>query len=450
MKKVLALVIAVLMVMGAVACSNTGTANNPTTSTSKTEAAVGTTGSDNSSKDEQITLHFTWWGGDGRNAATYDAINAYTAKHPNITIIGEPVSWDSYYEKMLTQLSGGTAADIIQADYKWASDIVLQGMPFVNMKDGVIDHSEWAEMPAEYSGNSEYEMGIATGINVKALWYNKEFFNKFNITASDDWSWQTILEVGEAVNKADPDSHLLWANGDNFYAFMLSYMLQRTGKHMIDTENYNITCSAEELTEYFDYVKALFETGTLAPIEDLVVYEGLAYASQVPEWLNGQWGMCMTYASNTLQVLNDSPFEIGTMLYPVMEGTTDTGISMMPTQLLCVNKASAHQKEAIEFVEWFLKDEEAITISALQRGIPANTAASKLLEEQGVTNAIINESIAVAAQHAGTAEGAFDTNKELNAAALDYIYQVAYGVLTPEKAASQTIDAMNAILATMK
>ena len=305
-------------------------------------------------------------------------------------------------------------------------------------------------MPAEYAGNKDYVMGLATGINVKALWYNKEFFEKFNLTPSDDWSWKTILEAGEAVNKADPNSHLLWANSDNLNAFMQSYILQLTGKHMIDTENYKITCSVEELTEYFNYVKALFDTGTLPPIEDLVVYEGLAYASQVPEWLNGQWGMCMTYASNTLQVLNDSTFEIGTMLYPVMEGATDTGISMMPTQLLCVNKASPYQKEALDFVEWFLKDEEAITISGLQRGIPANTEAAKLLEQNGVTNAIINESIAVAAKHAGSAEGPFDTNAELNAAALDYIYQVAYGVLTPEKAASQTIDAMNAILATLK
>ena len=449
MKKALALVIAVLMVLSIVACASpasSNTASNSDSGTPANNAPAAATSSDS----ENITLHFTWWGGDARNAATYEAINAYMAKHPNITIIGEPVSWDSYYEKMLTQLSGGTAADIIQADYKWASDIVLQGMSFLNMKDGPIDYSAWAEMPAEYAGNKDYVMGLATGINVKALWYNKEFFEKFNLTPSDDWSWKTILEAGEAVNKADPNSHLLWANSDNLNAFMQSYILQLTGKHMIDTENYKITCSVEELTEYFNYVKALFDTGTLPPIEDLVVYEGLAYASQVPEWLNGQWGMCMTYASNTLQVLNDSTFEIGTMLYPVMEGATDTGISMMPTQLLCVNKASPYQKEALDFVEWFLKDEEAITISGLQRGIPANTEAAKLLEQNGVTNAIINESIAVAAKHAGSAEGPFDTNAELNAAALDYIYQVAYGVLTPEKAASQTIDAMNAILATLK
>lgn len=37
-------------------------------------------------------------------------------KNPNITIEAEYGSWDGHYQKLVTQLAGGTAPDLMQTD----------------------------------------------------------------------------------------------------------------------------------------------------------------------------------------------------------------------------------------------------------------------------------------------------------------------------------------------
>ena len=66
--------------------------------------------------EDSVTLRFSWWGGDERHAATIAVIEQYEAAHPNVTIEPEYGSSDGYNDKLATQLSGGTAPDIIQID----------------------------------------------------------------------------------------------------------------------------------------------------------------------------------------------------------------------------------------------------------------------------------------------------------------------------------------------
>ena len=86
-------------------------------------------------KQEQITLRFSWWGGDTRHQATIAAIERYMELNPNITIEYEYMGFDAYYQKLLTQLAGGTAPDISSIDYKWIGDLYAQDKPFINVND---------------------------------------------------------------------------------------------------------------------------------------------------------------------------------------------------------------------------------------------------------------------------------------------------------------------------
>ena len=61
---------------------------------------------------KDVTLRFSWWGGDTRHEATILAIETYMEQNPGITIEYEYMGFDSYYEKLLTQLSSNTQPDI--------------------------------------------------------------------------------------------------------------------------------------------------------------------------------------------------------------------------------------------------------------------------------------------------------------------------------------------------
>ena len=83
--------------------------------------------------DEQVTLRFSWWGGDERNEATLKVIEAYEKEHPNVTIEAEYSGDDGYQEKLSTALAGKTAADIIQMGPGWMPSYVKQGDFFIDL-----------------------------------------------------------------------------------------------------------------------------------------------------------------------------------------------------------------------------------------------------------------------------------------------------------------------------
>ncbi len=96
------------------------------------------------SDKEEIVLRFSWWGSESRHEATLQALEKYHELNPNVTIEGEYSSFDTYYQKLVTQFAGGTAPDIIQIDQPWISDFAGQGEFFENIYDyeGIMDISK--------------------------------------------------------------------------------------------------------------------------------------------------------------------------------------------------------------------------------------------------------------------------------------------------------------------
>src|SRR5690554_1339633 len=80
-------------------------------------------GAKEAGKSGTTTLRFSWWGGDERHTPTLKALDAYMAKNPNVKVEGEYGGWDGYYQKLVTQLAGGTAADLIQIDQPWLAEL---------------------------------------------------------------------------------------------------------------------------------------------------------------------------------------------------------------------------------------------------------------------------------------------------------------------------------------
>ena len=130
------------------------------------EQSADNTGSSDDS--EPVTLRFMWWGDDVRHQATLDVIEQYEQEHPNVTIEAEYGGYDGYFEKLTTQLSGGTAADIIQYNANTVSDLMAIGDVFVNLEDykDVLDTSDFDQGFIENFSYYDGKMiALPTGIN---------------------------------------------------------------------------------------------------------------------------------------------------------------------------------------------------------------------------------------------------------------------------------------------
>ena len=125
-KKRIAVLLSAVMLMASalMGCQSSTETEQESSVSPQAESSVTQTAA---KEKEPVTLRFSWWGGDSRHEATIKAIESYMEKNPDITIEYEYMGFDTYYQKLLTQLSGGTQPDIVSVDYKWIGDLVAQG-----------------------------------------------------------------------------------------------------------------------------------------------------------------------------------------------------------------------------------------------------------------------------------------------------------------------------------
>jgi hypothetical protein len=116
---------------------------------------------------EQVTLRFSWWGSDVRHQATLDAIAAYMELNPHVKIEGEYQGYDGYQQKIMTQIAGNSAPDIMQLDYPWLPDLAAQGDNFVDLsQESAVDLSQFPQtVLEEYNSVNGKIVALPMGTN---------------------------------------------------------------------------------------------------------------------------------------------------------------------------------------------------------------------------------------------------------------------------------------------
>ena len=457
MKRATTLLLAATMTTGLCACSSGGgeavkETEAKTAETSKTAqpAENGTEEAKKADSDEKVSLRFSWWGSDTRHEATLKVMDMYMEKHPNVTIEGEYGAFDSFYQKLQTQLGGGTEPDIISVDYKWVSDLTAQGNLFVNMNDlkDSIDMSGFdMDFVKIYGAKDDYLIGLPVGINGMGYLYNTEFLKKYGIEPGDDWTWETVLENGKKVQEQDPSKHLMYNHADH-WVYMIKAILKQMNGNTLVLDDYTPGFTTEEMTKIFDYEKQLVETGTVPPFAEGVLYETV-YADQNPNWLNQDLGIFPTSSSLVPGIEKASDFELSTLRYPIADDAVDPGILVTPSVFFTVSANSEHPEIAADFINYMLNDPEAISVLKDTRGIPANATAKAQLVEEGVIDQKVSTMGDQALSGAGVAENGPSLNSEVLVLLKDYIQEVGYLQMTPEEAAAEFRTELEALLETI-
>lgn len=401
--------------------------------------------------DKPIALRFSWWGADTRHQATLEAIELYQQRNPNITIEGEYGAFSNFYQKLLTQLAGKTAPDIITVDYKWVSDLMNQGAPFVNMNTltGAIDQSGFDLTFANiYGGKDDYLIGLPVGLNGMGYLYNTRFLEKYGVKPSDDWTWETVIEMGKKVQAADKTKYLMYNNAEH-WVYLIKTMLKQINGNTLLLDNYELGFSRSEMLQIFTYIDTMVKTGTVPPFNEGVLYETV-YADQNPNWLNENFGIFPTSSSLIPGIAKASNFTVASMRYPVAKNAKDPGILVTPSMFLTVYQESPNKEAAAEFIDFFLNDEEAIRILKDTRGIPTNSKAKDILVADNVIPQVVSDMVSQALTGVGAAENGPSLNPEVIALTKDFVQQVGYAKMTPAQATDAYIRELSALAKTIQ
>lgn len=395
--------------------------------------------SENSNTSQKtVTLRFMWWGGDNRHKATLDAISLYEKEHPNVKINAEYGGVTDYLQKLITQLSSGTAPDLVQIDVTWLQQLFSQGDFFADLnklKD--IDVSAFDQnFLKSYCYVDNKLIGLPTGINNSTMYINKDFFDKFGIDDKTVWTWDNLLQTAKMVHEKDKNAYLLDADSTICDYILVTYVGQKTGNQWVN-DDYTLGFDKQTLTEAFKYLNSLFEAGAIEPFSQSAPYEGKP--DQNPLWLNGQTGMLWNWSS----IYANVKFNIKNLsmaLPPIDPNAKQTGIVVRPSQLIAINKDSKNMDEAAKFLNWFFTNSEAIKTLKDVRGVPATENARKILSDNNLLDSVLTDNANQAMEKMSPPENGISGNQELEKINTDIIQELAYKKITPEQAADKLIN----------
>lgn len=445
-KKVLCGATAVLMVASCLAGCGSTTASSAASGSEGTAAeATGEAAADG----EQITLRYSWWGGEERHNATLKAIERYEELHPNIHIEPEYSGYDGYQQKLITQLSGQTAPDIASIDQPWLADINKQGDLLMDLYtlDG-IDPSQYDQdllkNCLEYDGRL---IGLPTGANTNVMMYNVDVCKERGIDITQGVTWSELTELGASLHEEDPNFYLLNVEQTNINLMLQSYLQQLTGEYIFDND-YNRTFTEEQLADGFRMVVDWLDRGVIEPVESSSIYLNRWYEN--PKWIDGSLALAQLWMASQSTLTVNGTIDVG--VAPMVkgeEGSVGTGIMIRPSLILAIPSSCEHPEEAAEFITWILTDPEAIEIQGQVRGIPAVPAARDLLLENG---SLSEESYNVFTN--ASEEGAMVIPNlptgDMEQIWLDVIQQVEYKVMDPDEAAATLVEQFDALLESLK
>ena len=445
LKRMAAIGLAAVMVTGALGCGGTQTETN--TELTGTQESIASQTQEGKSGSE-ATLRFSWWGGEDRHEATLAVIDQYMQENPGITIEGEYSGWDGYLEKLTTQLAAGTAPDIIQIDYAflenfWKTD------DFVDFNSvDTVDMSGFSENLLEGVTSPDGRLiGVPSGLNFTCLFANQAAADKYGVDLTQHFGWDTLLEVGKQVHAQDESAYLIYPYAVNRY-FFEPYLFNLTGKKLVE-DDYTLGFDRESLVKTYEYIDSLYEEGVMQPYDEVVE---ITSSTENPLWLNDQIVLIPDFSSSydSLKASLDEGDLV--CLEPLGDNDAEnTGIVFRPTNLIAVNANSEHVEEALEFVNYFFNDDQAIETLGLSRSVPATQKAMDAMVANGKLDEGLKSSADYAQEHkGGLGLNVISTNAEIETIENDALSALYYDELTPETAADEFMELMTEKVAELK
>ncbi|MCE5322012.1 sugar ABC transporter substrate-binding protein [bacterium] len=200
------------------------------------------TGCGKKQPENVTTIRFSCWGNDIEEVNIRSLVAEFEKKHPNIKVDLEIMPWSRVLDKLMISSAGGRPPDVTRISSLWSAPLAAKGLlepldSYVKRDNFDIDdfYPQAIEGWGKYNGVL-YE--LPTDIEVFALYYNKEMFDKYKIPYPEDsWDWEKYVEVAKKFTRdLDGDGQLdQW--GTTIDVRWQNYIFQNGGKILGEDRN---------------------------------------------------------------------------------------------------------------------------------------------------------------------------------------------------------------------
>lgn len=458
-RRYLAMAMALVTALCVTACGNPESPGSepgaePTQSPQETPDAGSEEAPDTGGSSEDITLRFSWWGGDARHEATLEAIEVYEQAHPGIHIEPEYSSFSGFYEKLVTQLASQNAPDVFQVDQGWVAELSARGDAFADLSQygDILDLSQVPEsMMTDYCTIGDEVSVIPFGYNGTVFLYNK--------TLLADWcdaegnlqmkSWEDFINIGKELHAKDPEAYMTTAVTDGYLRYILKPMLEQITNEIDVQDDFTLGFDSAQMTQAFESFQRIFSEKVSQPYDEAVLYDSM---QNNPLWLEGKIGGIFLFFSNIDTEIAGLDYDYGVAGMPMFEDATLSGQECCPSLMVAINKNvdEAHQRAAADFLEWFTNSEEASLILGTVRGVPASASALAALQDNNMLSDLMAQGIQISNDTLSLKNGAYELNASVKDVFVEYMEMVIYGVSVPQDASEGMIADLESLLTDLK
>ncbi|GAA3568115.1 extracellular solute-binding protein [Nonomuraea rosea] len=331
-----------------------------------------------SGDDGSVELRFGWWGNNDRAAATQRVIAAFQAKNPGIKVKGSYTDFNSYFDRLATEVAGGRAPDVIALGGAYPREYGDRGALLDLAKTGLkTDKIGAAALDNGKFGGVQY--GVPTGVNAIATVVNPAVFEKAGVPLpdSDTWTWDDFKRIAKELAAKAPEG--TFALADPTRTDMLDAYSRQRGEALYTADG-KVGISEKTLVDWWSMALELRDAGATPPAsqtaelitqpapEQSLMGRGLA-ALQF-DWSN-QVGALSKAVGQPLKLIR----------LPGETGATQAGMWLQASQIYSVNAKSEHPQEAATFVDFLVNSPEAGKIILADRGIPANSDVRAAIQD---------------------------------------------------------------------
>lgn len=153
----------------------------------------------------QTTITWSFWGDPGELPPNDEVISAFEAAHPDIKVETQHSPWASYFDRLQTQMAGGTAPDVMFINNvpSYAARGVLEPLDSYIEESGFALDDYYPDLRRIFSYDDQ-TYGFARDNDTTVLYYNKDLFDATGQAYPDKtWDWAKLKEVAAALTTKD-------------------------------------------------------------------------------------------------------------------------------------------------------------------------------------------------------------------------------------------------------
>ncbi len=164
---------------------------------------------------QPVTLRFTIWSSNEKHLAMLKEIgDAYTAKHPNVTVQFDSIPFDDYTSKVTVQLAGGNPPDagwlMETAAASWEEAGVLSDLAATIKNYPDYDFADFSKSALGLWEKEDKLYGVPFSTSPVFLTYNIDLFTAAGVDTPDqwiqkgEWTWETFARISKEIKDKGP------------------------------------------------------------------------------------------------------------------------------------------------------------------------------------------------------------------------------------------------------